>query len=167
MTTQLWMWEYQGQTEFGNITESFAWTSSYSFGRNQRREKNLVTNLRPAKVVDEDAAVIKGASEAELSLMLSFAAVDASRQGRDSKYVARMAMLAAQFDPPVLEPTGFGAIVEAQLDGRHGISSFPVAQRKHLWKLEGFDWKLINGAGLNALWCWFIDPVVISEGVTK
>ena len=70
----------------------------------------------------------------------------------------------AVLNPKVTEPKNFGAVVEAKLDGKRGIGSFPVAERKHLWKLESSGWELINGGEFGALWCWFIDPVVISEG---
>ena len=170
--TQLWMWEYNGQDEVGiksvvDKQELFRTDDFYSLAtQHSRRTIGQVTNLHKVKAVDEADIVFDDAAIGEILYFLNLAWVGVLPScNLDNKRLGKLLNLFREPPKPVTEPKRFGAIVEAQLDGRHGIGGFPVAERKHLWKLEGSGWELINIEGFSALWCWFIDPVVISEGV--
>jgi len=167
MTTQLWMWEYEKKTESGHSwSDGFVCTPRFGDPRNLGiRRTSEITDLRPAKVVDADAVVIEGITRDELCFLINPPENPTRQQGIDQFKLWQL--FKTQLTPPVTEPKGFGAIVEAKLDGKHRIGGFPVAGRKHLWKLESSGWELINIEGFSALWCWFIDPVVISEGVSN
>ena len=155
--SELFTWEYKGDYWIGYKRDDGSLGGISKQGW-QGIVYSQVTNLHKVKVVDADAVVL--AHEDKLNsrtLVKNF----------DGSISTFLHYLHYPFTPPVTEPKGFGAIVEAKLNDRHGIGGFPVAERKHLWKLESSGWELINIEGFSALWCWFIDPVVISEGVSN
>ena len=92
--TQLWAWEYEGKTEFGyelsnrshDVSRRFVRIDSGTLGF--MRDTRFITNLRKAKVVDEDC------------------------QDESHTFVNDTCKYCGQ-NIPVTEPKNFGAIVEA------------------------------------------------------
>ena len=160
MTQQLYTWEYQGQDEVGFIMTGGRLcsqnASTLHFSYFWQKE---VTKLRPAKVVDADAAVI----EKDVIHFDKFLneVIEVSGSNYDFNYtksqkVHECAMyLQAKIypSPPVTEPTGFGAIVEAHT--KKYLRQQWVRINENTWETATM-WR--------ASWSDLINPVVVSEG---
>jgi len=171
MTTQLWMWEYNGQDEVGiksvvDKQELFRTDDFYSLAnQHSRRTIGQVTNLHKVKAVDEDAVVIEKDVIHFDKFLNEVIEVSGSNYDFDytkSQKVHECAMY-LQYKiyptPPVTEPTGFGAIVEAQ------VSEINKPQRL-VHSGHGF-WILEGGTERSFTWDRLTNPVVISKGVSN
>ena len=143
--TQLWAWEYKGKTEYGwkhwertSVSLYVAQDSSVS----PIRDISQVTNLRKAKVVDEDAIVL------DPHLL-----VKGLTDGEFYTYVLKTK------PKPITEPKNFGAIVEAETAN--------WANRRKFVKLMGVDDPIWFGEKEQSYFIWsdLINPIIISEGV--
>ena len=139
--TDLFMWEYEGKTEFGYKYEARFLTLMDPYLSKWRNE---VTNLRPAKVVDEDCQ-----DESHTFVVRPWASCGLSLHAEDWEQV---------LNPKVVEPKNFGAIVEAWYE--------PITNKRekaHFFN-NGGDWILRNTL-YNFDWSDLINPTIISEGV--
>ena len=155
MTTQLWAWKYNGQDEVGFIMNGgllcFQNASTLHLSFLWPKE---VTNLRKANVVDEDAITVSR------SLWLEIQVPNEGSESWQNAFrwmVRQIKSENPQLSPPITEPTGFGAIVEADMRSDQNRQMF-VKNRFWFRKDEperGFLWNSLQ------------NPVVISEGVSK
>ena len=151
--TQLWAWEYEGKTEFGyelsnrshDVSRRFVRIDSGTLGF--MRDTRFITNLRKAKVVDEDC------------------------QDESHTFVNDTCKYCGQ-NIPVTEPKNFGAIVEAETVswavGRKS-RSWVVGRknRRKFVKLVGVDDATWFDETQQSYFVWsdLINPTIISEGV--
>src|ERR1019366_2644819 len=82
LMNELWMWDYEGKTEWGKIEEPqkgdypliILDCKPDKYGvTTYRRDRSHVTNLRPAQVNPADAVVIEGVTKEEIKLVLECA----------------------------------------------------------------------------------------------
>jgi len=174
MTTQLWGWKCNGQDEFGYELSNRSHDGSRRFARIDSgtsgfmRDTRFITDLRPAKVVDADAVVI----EKDVIHFDKFLneVIEVSGSNYDFNYTKSQKVhecaMYLQYKiyptPPVTEPTGFGAVVEA------GFKTFPEKYRKRWVSTPTCQGTLIWNSEDCAMQPWenLINPVVISEGVS-
>jgi len=171
MTTQLWGWKYNGQDEVGTQKpgNSCVFKSEASEAIPILRHTDHITDLHKVKVVDADAVVID-----KVQLNILRLAVKEGIEGIDSwrtktypqpdeSVKARGALAAISqivngfpipLTPTVTEPTGFGAVVEAQ---------YYRATLRARFFFNGVDWireRTLENYG----WSDLINRIVISEG---
>ena len=137
--TDLFMWEYEGKTEFGYKYEARFLTLMDPYLSKWRNE---VTNLRPAKVVDEDCQ-----DESHTFVVRPWASCGLSLHAEDWEQV---------LNPKVVEPKNFGAIVEAE------YADEPRTKWIRIRTATGTAWQ---SAEDTATWQYLITPTIISEGV--
>jgi len=144
---ELYTWEYAGSTYTG-YRVGWNFCGIREDGRAVHLPGGRVTYLRPAKVVDKDAMVIDIEIKAKIvqqSKMLLHELAPGSHQHD----IAKRIIAALYPTPPVTEPKGFGAIVEAD----HGKFIF-----------NGVDW-ILEGTLYNYGWKDLINPIILSEGL--
>ena len=159
---QLRAWEYEGKTEYGyEISHGLEDTRGFvrvDFLTSALiRSERSITNLRKAKVVDEDAVVLTEVLRAQSYVT--------SSDGKSVKWWVEG--WAKDYDPapPVTEPKNFGAIVEAKAISQLYIpNNYRITTQPYLWSKGEEKWHLINTHYI-AEWSQFINPIIISEGV--
>ena len=151
MTTQLWAWKYNGQDEVGFIMARGKLVLQKPDFFFSYRDQDGVTNLRPAKVVDEDAITISR------SLWLEIQVPNEGSESWQNAFrwmVRQIKSENPQLSPPVTEPTGFGAIVEADRSSDQNRQMF----------VKNLFWFRKDDPERGFLWNSLQNPVVISEG---
>ena len=157
---ELYTWEYKGKQEWG-FKDSTPYALKPNFatlyighdekGEFHRRYAQEITNLRPAKVVDKDAVVIE-INRAD-RLFLHEVPLQAWRQSGSVDRIHKQ-LIQQVPTPPVTEPKGFGAIVEAEVyDADSGIMK---------WVFDGQRW---HSNGYTRSWQNLINPTILSEGL--
>jgi hypothetical protein len=150
---ELYTWEYEGKPEYGFKYKGSVWVfSDFNGAWLSDRPLTAVTNLRPAKVVDADAVVIDEATLRDIKGLIN----EAKSYGEGDLWGIAKRVSASLFPtPPVTEPKGFGAIVEAQ---------YYRATLRARFIFNGVDW--IRERTLeNHAWSDLINPTILSEGL--
>ena len=100
----LFMWDYQGQTEFGwkhsERTSASLYVASDS-SVSPIRDISQVTNFRPAKVVDEDDAVISGVKADDLDFILEKAVRALPEDSKTQDQLASVRVRLQGVTPPI------------------------------------------------------------------
>ena len=165
---QLLAWEYEGKTEFGyEISRGFEGIRRFvrvdnPHGRGLLRGERFITDLRKAKVVDEDAVQerisadvlwVHDGKEWRTRYAMWRGKPLKTKEDWDNYYLAT--------NPPVTEPKNFGAIVEAETAN--------WANRRKFVKLMGVDDPIWFGEKEQSYFIWsdLINPTIISEGVEE
>jgi len=159
------MWKYNGQDEVGiksavDKQELFRTDDFYSLAtQHSRRTIGQVTNLHKVKVVDADDIVFDDATIEEIFYFINLSWVSGMFTNRDHERLGKLLNLFREPPKPVIEPTGFGAIVEAESKFYRDETlewQLTITKSSDKWmnKYQGF-----------ACWSELINPVVISEGV--
>ena len=181
MTTQLWGWKCNGQDEFGYELSNRSHDGSRRFARIDSgtsgfmRDTRFITDLRPAKVVDADAVVI----EKDVIHFDKFLneVIEVSGSNYDFNYTKSQKVhecaMYLQYKiyptPPVTEPTGFGAIVEAEAKHYEGERTRFVRATlgsQPNWFCDTIRQKVGDREQvIRYYWSDLTNPAVISEGV--
>ena len=154
---QLWAWEYNGQDEVGiksvvDKQELFRTDDFYSLAtQHSRRTIGQVTNLRKVKVVDVDAVVIDLSEYDRTNVDTAMKSI--ALPTPLAEIIAKI-YYAITLTPPVLEPTGFGAIVKADMSSDQNRQMF----------VKNLLWFRKDDPERGFLWNSLQNPVVISEG---
>jgi len=162
---ELYTWEYEGKQYAGKkspvVKSNFRYLEDN--GEIAWHDRNSVTNLRPAKVVDKDAVVI---DRAKFGHLFSKITIQSNPDAYDNKKIVMPAELANEIyenfypKPPVTEPKGFGAIVEAETNyADSGIISGILIMK---WVFDGQQW---HSNGYTRSWQDLINPTILSEGL--
>ena len=152
--TQPFAWEFEGKPEWGFDYGGYLFTFCYTESQNNTRYKSKVTNLRKAKVVDEDAITVSR------SLWLEIQEPNDGSESWQNAFrwmVRQIKYENPQLSPPITEPKNFGAVVEAQ---------YWRATLRARFVFNGSDW-VREGTLENYGWLELINPIIISEGVEK
>jgi len=173
MTTQLWGWKCNGQDEFGYELSNRSHDGSRRFARIDSgtsgfmRDTRFITDLHKVKVVDAEVVVIDSRDVlGEFSythLRVIHVKQDVKQdelcQDGSHTFVNDTCKYCGE-KLPILEPTGFGAIVEA------GFKTFPESFRRRWVSTPTYQGTLIWNSEDCALQPWenLINPVVISKG---
>ena len=160
---QLLAWEYEGKTEFGyEISRGFEGIRRFvrvdnPHGRGLLRGERFITDLRKAKVVDEDAVQerisadvlwVHDGKEWRTRYAMWRGKPLKTKEDWDNYYLA--------INPPITEPKNFGAIVEAE------YADEPRTKWIRIRTVSGTAWQ---SAEDTATWRYLINPTIISEGV--
>ena len=156
--TELMVWKRNGKEEFGmESVMGFAWMWS---GTEQVSESN-VTDLQPVKVVPLDGITISEGLFEEMQI----ASKGLGDTEGDSGWIVAHCEIVNQIlaenphlikPKPMMEPTNFGAVVEASARG-----DVP----KQFWiKINDLQWQPQH-PGFLRRWDELINPILISEGV--
>ena len=156
---ELYTWEYEGKQYAGKkspvVESNFRYLEDN--GEIAWHDRNSVTNLRPAKVVDKDAVVIDEATLRDIKGLI----VEAKSYGEGDLWGIVKRISASLFPtPPVTEPKRFGAIVEAETNyADSGIISGILIMK---WVFDGQQW---HSNGYTRSWQDLINPTILSEGL--
>jgi len=155
MTTQLWAWEYEGDYWIGYKRDNGSLGGISKQGW-QGIICSRVTNLRPAKVADADAVTISKEFWGWIN-------------SSDVAYEISSENPQLNTTPPVTEPTGFGAVVEAEAKHYEGERTRFVRATlgsQPNWFCDTIRQKVGDREQvIRYYWSDLINPVVISEGV--
>jgi len=156
---ELYTWEYEGKQYAGKKSPLIEWNLRYleDNGEFAFHTRNSVTNLRLAKVVDKDAVVISQKLFEKLLQISTNNQFNEISDGGLWQWLHEIRNENPHLTPPVTEPKGFGAIVEADYEpkhhGKHGKFIF-----------NGVDW-ILEGTLYNYGWSDLINPTILSEGL--
>ena len=153
MTTQLWGWKYNGLDEFGSQSSDNSCIFKIT-GTANLRHKDRITDLHKVKVVDEDAVVLEGIDELERRIDRAIESIKPSWMG---VFIDIQKKVKEQSKPPVTEPTGFAAVVEADMSSDQNRQMF----------VKNLFWFRKDDPERGFLWNSLQNPVVLSEGVSN
>ena len=177
MTQQLYTWEYKGKQEYGTKDSGLwpLWIMNHEPDKKGntrfRRQLNEVTDLRLAKVVDASAIVIGLEDAKNFITSIRCALKDLETRGIYHPTLVELMHRLFNTPPPVTEPTGFGAIVEAEAKHYEGERTRFVRATlgsQPNWFCDTIRQKVGDREQvIRYYWSDLTNPVVISEGVTK